>query len=121
MQKDSKRTGQMVLAGLASGFLNGLFGSGGGVVAVLLLRPLIGDEKKAHASATMMILVLSLVSLSLYALYGQVPWSDGFRFIPGGLVGAVLGTRFLKNVKGDLLRRIFGAVLVLSGAVMLIA
>ncbi len=120
MRVDTKKKWLSVVAGVVSGFLNGLFGSGGGVVAVMLLRPLLGDEKKAHASATLMILVLSVVSLALYAIYGQVEWADGLSFVPGGLVGAVLGAKFLKDVKTDKLKKIFGAVLVLSGAVMLI-
>ena len=103
-----------------SGFLNGLFGSGGGVVAVMFLRPLLGDEKKAHASATLMILVMSLISFALYAAYGQVEWAQGFRFVPGGIVGALLGTKLLKNIKSDVLRRVFGGVLVASGVVMLV-
>ena len=37
---------KMIIAGIVSGFLNGLFGSGGGVLAVMFLRGLIGDEKK---------------------------------------------------------------------------
>ncbi len=108
------------LAGIVSGFLNGLFGSGGGVVAVMFLRPLLGDEKKAHASATLMILVMSLVSFTLYAIYGQVPWQEGLLFVPGGIVGSVIGTKLLKDMGSVALRRVFGAVLVISGVVMIV-
>jgi len=106
------------MAGITSGFLNGLFGSGGGVVAVMFLRNIIGDEKKAHASATLMILIMSTVSLIFYAIYGHVEWGMGFRFVPGGIIGAVLGTKFLKNMQSGKLKRLFGLVLVISGAVM---
>lgn len=109
---------KLAAAGITSGFLNGLFGSGGGVVAVMFLRNIIGDEKKAHASATLMILIMSLVSLVFYAIYGHVDWSYGFKFVPGGVIGAVMGTRFLKNMQSDKLKRLFGLVLIISGAVM---
>ena len=36
------------------------------------------------------------------------------------MIGAAIGAKFLKDVKTDKLKKIFGAVLVLSGAVMLI-
>lgn len=109
-----------LLAGVTSGFLNGLFGSGGGVVAVMFLRNILQDEKKAHASATLMILIMSVVSLVFYGLYGHIDWSTGLSFVPGGIIGAVLGTRFLKNMQSDKLKRLFGLVLAVSGAVMLL-
>ena len=107
-------------AGITSGTLNGLFGSGGGVVAVMFLRNILGDEKKAHASATLMILIMSTVSLLLYGIYGHVDWNTGIKFVPGGIAGAVLGTYFLKNIKTDKLKKLFGFVLVFSGMVMLL-
>jgi len=119
MANNKGKMGKIALAGIVSGFLNGLFGSGGGVVAVMFLRPLLGDETKAHASATLMILVMSLVSFTLYAIYGHVLWKEGLMFVPGGIAGALVGTKLLKNMKSDLLRRVFGAVLVVSGAVMI--
>ena len=107
-------------AGLCSGFLNGLFGSGGGVVAVLFLRDLTKDEKKAHASATLMILVLSIISLAFYGSRTEIPWQQGFALVPGGLAGAVFGTKCLKSMTGAAIRRLFGAVLAVSGVLMLI-
>jgi uncharacterized membrane protein YfcA len=112
--------GKMALAGIVSGFLNGLFGSGGGVLAVMFLRKMIGDERKAHATATLMILVMSIVSFALYALNGHVEFKEGLAFMPGGVVGALLGSAFLKNIKSDVLRRVFGGVIAVSGVVMLI-
>ena len=114
-----KRWGKKLLAGSVSGFLNGLFGAGGGVAAVLFLRDIIGDERRAHASATLMMLMMSGVSLALYMKGGHVDFKTGFMFMPGGFIGAFLGSVFLKNVKSDVLRRIFGGVIAVSGAVML--
>ena len=109
----------MAVAGLVSGFLNGLFGSGGGVLAVLFLRNIIGDERKAHASATLMILLMSIVSFIFYAASGNVEWETGLMLMPGGVAGAVIGSMFLKNIDTTVLRRLFGGLIALSGAVML--
>jgi len=110
----------MAWGGIISGFFNGLFGSGGGVVAVMFLRNILNDEKKAHASATLMILIMSSVSLVFYTLYGHVDWQTGFKLVPGGIAGALLGTTLLKNIKNNKLKRLFGLVLAVSGAVMLL-
>ncbi len=115
----SKDTMKKVTAGVVSGFLNGLFGSGGGVVAVMFLRNITGDEKKAHATATLMILAMSIVSFSLYAFYGHIDWQTGFKLMPGGIVGAILGTFLLKNMQNTKLKKLFGLVLAISGVVML--
>ena len=40
-------------------------------------------------------------------------------FVPGGLIGAFVGTKWLKNMKNKQVRRLFGAVLAVSGVVML--
>ena len=114
-----KTTGKKLLVGSVSGFLNGLFGAGGGVAAVLFLRDIIEDERRAHASATLMMLLMSGVSLTLYMKGGHVDFKTGFAFMPGGFIGAFLGSVFLKNVKSYVLRRIFGGVIAVSGAVML--
>ena len=106
-------------AGAVSGVLNGLFGSGGGVAAVLFLRSLLGDEQKAHASATLMILIMSTVSLTLYALGGHVDFAGALPLLPAGAAGAVAGTVLLKKLKPTKIKKLFGAVMAISGAVMI--
>ncbi len=115
---NKKKKTKLAIAGLTSGFLNGIFGSGGGVAAVMFLRGILKDEKKAHASATLMILIMSTASLLLYAFNGHVDWKTGFMFVPGGILGAITGTFLLKNLKNNRLKRLFGLVLVISGMVM---
>lgn len=110
---------KIAFAGITSGFLNGLFGSGGGIVAVMFLRNMLSDEKKAHASATLVILIMSIVSIVMYGIYGHVDWQTGVKFVPGGIAGAIIGTILLKNLKNSKLKKIFALVLVVSGVVML--
>lgn len=118
--KKPKNAKQVIMTGVVSGFLNGLFGAGGGVLGVMFLRKIIGDERKAHASATLMILIMSIVSFVLYLLNGHIDFAQGLTFMPGGVIGAIAGAAFLKNINSDILRRIFGGVIAISGVVMLI-
>lgn len=106
---------RLAAAGGACGLINGLFGGGGGVIAVIALRALLSDERRAHATATLTMLLTSGVSLFLYAISGHVAWREGLMLLPGGLVGAALGAHALKKIDADRLRRLFGALLVLSG------
>lgn len=111
----------LILCGVAGGFLNGLFGSGAGIICVLMLRGVLDDERKAHATSTLVVLMMSAVSLVFYALEGGSELWGSARFIPGGIAGAVAGAMWLKGIKTDLLRRIFGGIIAVSGAVMLLS
>lgn len=117
---DKKGTLVRAVTGGVSGFLNGLFGSGGGVIAVMQLKKQGLEETRAHATATLIMLVLSSLSLLLYALYDTVPFKEGLSFIPGGLLGAVIGATLLKKIQAPALKKTFGGALIIAGVVMLV-
>ena len=59
--KSNKRTEvKSIVCGAATGAANGLFGGGGGMIAVPLLRAQGLEEKRAHATAIAVILPVSL-------------------------------------------------------------
>ncbi len=108
------------LLGFVSGILNGLFGAGGGIAVVPMLEQMDIPPQKAHATSVAIILPLSIASTISYFIQGvplntqQLLW-----LIPFGLMGAILGTIILSKIKSDLLRRIFGAIIIYSGIRML--
>lgn len=107
------------LAGITIGLLNGLFGAGGGIVAVSFLRRLDGDVKAAHATAILITLPLSFASSWLYLAHGNVRFSDALPYLPGGMIGAVVGALFLRKIPVFWLRKVF-AVFVLYAAARLL-
>ena len=106
--------------GSLCGLLNGLFGSGGGVVAVPMLEFTGIEPRKSHATSVAVIFFLSLMSVAAYSLKGSftnsppLDWKVTLSYIPWGVAGAVLGSLLLKKVPNSLLRRVFGAVVLLS-------
>lgn len=113
------KTAKPIICGLAAGFLNGLFGSGGGIIVIMFLRGMIKDERRAHATSTLIIFIMSLASLLLYYLGNKLELGESYMFLPGGALGAAAGAMWLKNIKAEKLRRIFGAAIAVSGVVML--
>lgn len=101
------------ILGLICGFLNGLFGAGGGVVAVPMLKSEGLEPKKAHATSVCIIFFLSLVSAVFYFIGGRINLSASWIYIPGGVAGAFLGSVFLKKISNSLLRRIFGGIMII--------
>lgn len=105
-----------VLWGIPIGFINGFFGSGGGVIAVLVLKRFLEvEERKAHATALSIILPLSCASLLMYGSKTEVDWSIVILCAVGGCVGGLLGARFLNKIPKKWLKIGFGAVMIISG------
>ena len=65
-----------VLAGIFAGFLNGLFGSGGGIIAVPLFKKSGLSQKEAQATALFMMFFLSVISAGIYFYEGRLPFSE---------------------------------------------
>lgn len=109
-----------ILWGIPIGFTNGFFGSGGGVIAVLILKKFLGvDDKKAHATALGIILPLSCASLFMYK-NSRVDFKIVLLCAIGGSVGSILGARLLSKIPKKWLKIVFGAVMIASGVRMII-
>lgn len=106
------------VSGIVIGALNGLFGAGGGIVAVSVLQKDGLDEKSSHATAIPVMMFLSAVSGVLYWYGGHVTFSDVWPYLPGGILGAVLGGWILPRIPDYWLKKIF-AVFILYAAVRL--
>lgn len=117
LKKDKLTT---ALAGLTIGFVNGLLGAGGGMVAVPLLKRLGLEQKQAHVNAVAVILPISILSAALYIAKDYVNLSSALPYIPAGAVGALIGTYTLKKISPLWLKRIFGGFMVYAGVRLLL-
>ena len=107
-------------AGLAVGLVNGLLGAGGGMIAVPLLQKLGLDRKQAHANAVAVILPITVLSAALYLIKGYVSVSDSLIFIPGGIIGSLLGTFIMRKISPKWLKCIFGGFMIYAGVRLLL-
>ncbi len=92
----------MPVAGLFIGLLNGLFGAGGGIVAVTAFQKMGMPDKSAHATAVAVMIFLSAVSGFLYWYNGYVSLADVLPYLPGGIAGAIVGGWLLAENTGFL-------------------
>lgn len=102
------------LGGFGAGVINGLLGAGGGMVVVPLLSAL-GVRGKSHATALMVIVPLSLVSVVLYLVQGRVTVMDALPWLPGSLLGAYLGSRLMPEISTGWLKLVFGGLMLWGG------
>ena len=116
MSKEKKHKNWiMCIGGLAVGVVNGLLGAGGGMLAVPLLKKSGLTTKKSHSNAVGVILPLSIFSSVLYLTSSRVKIMDALPYIPGGLIGALIGTKMLKIIPAEILKKLFAAFMIWAG------
>ena len=112
---DIKKNLKTSLFGVAVGLVNGVFGAGGGMLAVPLLKNSGLDQKSAHANAVAVILPITIISAVLYLIKGKVTLGDSFLYIPTGLVGSIIATFALQKFSNKILQKIFAAFMIYAG------
>ena len=94
MEKSKGKIWKLGICGCAVGIANSVFGGGGGMLAVPLLEKTGMPSQRAHATAILVILPVSLLTFILYAIKGiydfsvLIPTALGVTF--GGFLGAKL-------------------------------
>jgi uncharacterized membrane protein YfcA len=115
MGNGKRKWGSWLCGGLA-GVVNGLFGAGGGMVLVPLLRRLTDlEEKEIFACSVGIILPLSLVTLGVYFLRGGDFASQSLPYLIGGALGGIGAGILLKKVKAKWLHKLLGIFILYGG------
>lgn len=97
------------LAGSAAGFINGIFGGGGGMVLIpLLMHRVHMTEKETFATSIAVILPICIVSLIAHMYWSGVVFSEAVPYMLGGTLGGLLGGKLYEKVNTLWLKRIFG-------------
>ncbi len=109
-----------MLGGVLIGIINGLLGAGGGMVTVPVLKKMGFSQSDAQANAIAVVLPISVLSAVLYLFRGYVMISDALIYIPGGIIGTVIGTFLLKKISPRYLKKIFGAFMIFAGVRLLL-
>ena len=119
MKKSIKEKLKCPLIGVATGFLNGIFGSGGGTAVVLFMEKFLNlDEQKSHATAIAIILPLTVVSLFFYTKNGYFNPKLVILTSAGGVFGGLTGAMLLKKMKPKYIRLVFGICMIAAAVRM---
>lgn len=106
----------MIVSGASAGAVNGLFGAGGGMVLVPLLC-LQTDlaEDAVFSSSIAIILPICLVSLSVTAAAGQLPWAAALPYLIASCAGGLLAGLFGRKIPSLWLHRLLGILIIWGG------
>ena len=98
------------------GAVNGLFGGGGGMLAVPLLTKVGYEDKQAHATAILVILPICFSSFLFYFFRGFYDFSVLIPTSLGVSFGGVLGAKLLNGLPEKKVKILFALLQFLSGA-----
>lgn len=103
------------IIGCFTGFINGVFGSGGGTLLVPIFNNILKIEKhKSHATALGIIVFLTTASSVVYISKGTYDINLTLKVATGSIVGGVVGAKLLCKVTGKFLRISFGSIMVIA-------
>ncbi len=109
------------LSGILVGFVLGLVGGGGSILAVPLMLYLVGIDSPHVAIGTSALAVAAnaLSNLFVHARRGNVRWPYASVFALAGIAGAYLGSSLGEAVDGQRLLFMFALLMVVIGILML--
>ena len=107
---------KLFLIGLLAGIINGLLGSGAGMVLVPALIIFKNFSAYSARGTSLFILIFaSLVSLTSYLTYNSIDYFLAIKLILGGMIGGFIGAKFVDKISPQILRISFGVFMIFTG------
>ena len=106
-----------LLAGLFSGIIGGM-GLGGGGLLVIYLSLVCGVEQMIAQGANLSFFIISALASTLFNLKKKrIIWKTTLLISACGIAGALLGTLLAGTISPEMLRKIFGGMLIVAGLI----
>ena len=107
---------KFVLAGMAAGAVNGLFGAGGGMI----LLPILGwigilDKQSLFPASVCIMLPICVTSLLISGLQTAIPFSEALPYLLGSIPGGILAGKFAQRIPLHWLHRGLGLMILWGG------
>ena len=109
-------------SGTIVGFVLGLIGGGGSILAVPLLVYVVGvaSPHVAIGTSSVAVALSAFANLLGHARVGNVRWPCALVFSAAGIAGAALGSTLGKSFDGQKLLLLFGVLMIVIAIVMLV-
>jgi len=113
--------------GFLSGVINGVFGCGGGIIAVAAFSGALKEERnrkkrtqEAFSMTVCSVAAMSLASAFVYRTFGAAEGVNTAEYLLPALVGGAIGAVLLGKINTRVLKKIFAALIIYSGIKMMI-
>lgn len=108
----------LALGGFVSGVVNGVFGTGGGIITVFTLSLVLKDKfdkKDIFAMTLFACFFMSLLSAFIYSNNGKVNITDALPYAVPALLGGTFGAFLLDKLSSAILSKIFALLVIYAG------
>jgi len=111
-----------VVLGLVAGILSGLLGIGGGIIIIPVMVLLFGMSQHLAQGTTLALMVppIGLLAAWVYYKQGFVDLKMAAFVCLGFFVGGLIGAQFVTGIPDTILKKIFGAVLLVVSLRMIL-
>lgn len=111
----------LIIIGLLAGFLSGIVGIGGGLLMIPMLILFLGlsQHEAQGTSLAVMLPPIGILAAMSYYKAGFVEWKYALIIATTFIIGGYFGAKFAVNVSPNLLKKIFGAVLLVAAVKMI--
>ncbi len=113
-----KKIWWLIIGGLLAGIVNGLLGTGGGIILIFLLGKIMKniERKDIFATTLTVTLVLSVVSIFVYMKKGGFYISqDSLKYVISAGIGGFIGAFLLEKLKVGFVKKLFGVLVIVAG------
>ena len=111
----------LMFIGLIAGILSGLIGIGGGIIMVPMLLILGFSQQQAQGTSLAALLPpVTLFAVINYHKAGFIDWRYAIIISLVFVIGGYFGSKIAVNIDQKTLKKIFGVLLLLIGAKMLL-
>ena len=112
----------IVLISFIAGMVNAVFGTGAGMVYILLLGGLFKSkgERDIFASVSFAVLGLCIVSDVVYAIRGNFSIKNSWYYAIAGGIGGTIGALLLNVIKPRYLKMLLALFLIYAGIRMIL-
>ena len=105
-----------LLAGLLSGII-GAMGLGGGAVLIIYLSLFTeNDQLKSQGINLLFFIPIALIAVIIYAIKKEIKWKLNLKISLFGIVGTLLGWLVAGFLGGEIIKKLFGGLLLFLGA-----
>ena len=109
-----------ILSSILVGIINGIFGGGGGMLCVPLLKIFLKfDDKQAHATTVFIMAIISIPTIIVYITTLSFSLINAILLTIGVLFGGLIGSKLLKTLNNKTINIIFILIMFVSGIKMI--
>ena len=111
----------LIIIGILAGILSGVVGIGGGLIIIPLLIFFLGlsQHEAQGTSLAIMLPPIGILAVMNYYKSGFVKWEYAIIIATAFVIGGYFGSKYVVILKPEIMRRVFGIVMLIAGVKIL--